>query len=237
MPTFVFPHQDPLPLWEAPVLAELPKEPEYSVPEIIPPPILEPIPSFKLPLMDPRPCERSYYELKKDEKGVCDGLCSKYGRNHHFVPGRQRREPCFGKPPPLLPLPPPFPGAESVNLSIEDIQQLLGETHIQPLFAPGIPIMAEPSFVAPIEEALPIFIAPVLEEEPPYTPLASPRIPSWKEPKPPYPLGWLCGQRPIFLIDCGAAMRGERMEAVQKCLQQMFSPGGQVAICVSSAIV
>ena len=97
--------------------------------------------------------------------------------------------------------------------------------------------MAEPSFVAPIEEALPIFIAPVLEEEPPYTPLASPRIPSWKEPKPPYPLGWLCGQRPIFLIDCGAAMRGERMEAVQKCLQQMFSPGGQVAICVSSAIV
>ena len=70
MPSFVFPHQDPLPLWEEPVLAELPKEPEYSVPEIIPPPILEPIPSFKLPLMDPRPCERSYYELKKDEKCV-----------------------------------------------------------------------------------------------------------------------------------------------------------------------
>lgn len=240
LPVFVLPHQDPLPVWVEPILAELPQEPEYLVPEVIPPPLQEPIPSFRMPLMDPRPCEKAYYDLGKDEKGVCDGLCSKHGHKHHFVPGYQRREPCFAKPPPLLPLPAsPFPGADAISVDSKDIQlfasassatqddSLLAEMASKTLIA-ALPIVGEPSFEPPPMESTPLFQPPVLLEEPIYVPLPSPKLPPWREPKPPAPLGWLAGQRPVFLIDCGAAMAGERMEAVQRCLGQLFSRGGQV---------
>ena len=77
MSVFVLPPQEPLPVWVEPHLAELPGEQEYIVAEVIPPPVLESIPSFRLPLLDPRPCEKSYYEIGNDKRGICDGLCSK----------------------------------------------------------------------------------------------------------------------------------------------------------------
>lgn len=223
MPVFVLPSQEPLPVWEEPHLAEPPPEPEYVLPQIIPPPILESMPPFKSPLLDPRPCEKSYYELGKDERGVCDGLCSKHGHKHHFVPGQHRREPCFAKAPQLLSLPaPPFLEAESV-LSRSEFQDG-GKSHN----LAELQIIPEPIFQAPLEEAVPPFEPPTLKEEPVYVPPPPVYLPSWKEPKPPPPLGWMAGQRPVFLIDCSAAMVGERMEAVQKCLETLFSPGGQV---------
>ncbi|KAI5082298.1 hypothetical protein GOP47_0002041 [Adiantum capillus-veneris] len=246
LPVFVLPCQDPLPVWVEPSLAELPQAPEYVVPEVIPPPVQEPIPSFRVPLMDPRPCEKAYYDLDSNQRGICDGLCSKHGHKHHFVPGQQRREPCFAKPPPLLPLPvPPFPGADTILLDskdgeclastgflTEDCNNIVSEM-ISKSWVSALPIVHEPSFEPPLIESVPDFQPPTVIEEPVFVPLSSPKLPPWREPNPPAPLGWLVGQRPIFLIDCGSAMAGERMEAVQRCLRELFCPGGQVEVAAT----
>ncbi|KAH7420296.1 hypothetical protein KP509_13G000600 [Ceratopteris richardii] len=246
LPVFVLPHQDPLPVWIEPTLAELPKPPEYLVPETIPLPVQEAIPSFRVPLMDPRPCEKAYYELDNNERGVCDGLCSKHGHRHHFVPGKQRKEPCFAKPPSLVPLPvAPFPGADNINVDDKDIEMLVSTDYLTEEFGnlvtllaskdwvSALPLIPEPSFQPPQMEPLPTFEPPIVIEEPDFVPLPRPKLPSWREPDPPGPLGWLAGQRPIFLVDCGSAMLGERFAAVQKCLQELFSPGGQVEVAAT----
>ncbi|KAH7428760.1 hypothetical protein KP509_09G016200 [Ceratopteris richardii] len=228
LPVFELPPQEPLPVWAEPQLAELPPEPEYLLPQSIPPPIMESMPPFRPPLLDPRPCERSYYQVGKDEKSICDGLCSKHGHKHHFIPGQNRREPCHATPPQfeILP-PPPFPEADSIinQYGLQDTK--LGE-HVA-----EIQIIPEPTFEVPPEEVIPPFCAPKLKDDPVFMPLSPPYLPSWKEPKPPPPVGWMGGQRPVFLVDCSGGMAGERMAGVQECLRCLFRPGGQAEIAIT----
>ncbi|MCO5547829.1 hypothetical protein L7F22_001281 [Adiantum nelumboides] len=246
LPVFVLPYQDPLPVWVEPTLTELPQAPEYLVSEVIPPPLQEPIPSFRVPLMDPRPCEKAYCELDSNQRGICDGLCSKHGHKHHFVPGQQRREPCFAKPPPLLSCPDaPFPGADAIVVDSRDLELLVStgfqtedfNDTVSKMFTKNwvsaLPVVPEPSFEPPSIELVPDFQPPTVIEEPVFVPLSSPKLPPWREPNQPAPLGWLAGQRPIFLIDCGSAMAGERMEAVQRCLHDLFSSEGQVEVAAT----
>eukprot|EP01018_Ginkgo_biloba_P017460 Gb_05854 [translate_table: standard] len=206
LPNLVLPEQEPLPLWEEPSLAGMPELPVFLEPEPISPPALQKIHPYQLPELDAKPCERAYYDIDDGETGICDGLCCTH--RYKDTSPTHPDDPCQAKAPPLpTPPPPPF------------------SLPLQPIL--------EPALELPAEEQPPPFEAPYLIEDPVYEPPPKPDLPPWKNPPPPPYIGWLGGQRPVFLIDCSGTMAGARMKYVLNCMKTLLSPGGQVEVAAT----
>ncbi|XP_024541004.1 uncharacterized protein LOC9647484 [Selaginella moellendorffii] len=204
LPTYYAPEKLPLPQWVEPKLLDFPSAPIPMKVPVLPMPVMEALPPFVAPIPEPRPCEKAYYAVDESfGPCCCEGKCMPNVDMY-----ARKGKPCQAKPRALLPYPEsPYP---------------------LPLV-----LKPEPVFLPPVGEPLPEFHPPALKVRPAYVPPPPLVLPPWKPPPAPDPIGYLAGQRPIFLIDASGTMAKGGMKMAHDILTAVFSPRGQVAIAAT----